>query len=241
MSILNCLHTQLLTYASVRDIIEERQEKSRQARLELRSEQANERRREQEYAGARWKLKRDVKESKRDVTTELEDLARDADRSRAAHLAKIKKLTKAEMEHHNYLGLDRAYRRYVRLNSVPGLFVEFEERNAGVCLDKPVEQNPDLVGAGRADTLKHIRKIYEEMNSSDKENSPEKKRTKVNGQISATKVGVNPDLLVCTADPATCGVHSANTENEQPTSFLYCREQFEQLLNGLNKRGIRER
>lgn len=223
----------------MRSVIEERIDKSRQTKNELRSEQSNERKREQEHATARFKLRRDAKESKRDVSAELEALERAADHKRATNLAKIEELTLAELEHVNYLGYDRAFRRYVKLNSVPGVFVENDGRNAGICLDRPVEQNPELVGAGRDETLKHIRKIVEEMNSSDKENSPEKKKAKVNGQLPA-KVPVNPDLLLCTADPATCIVHST-TKLGEPVSFYYDSNHFEQLLNNLNKRGIRER
>lgn len=108
---MNCLTNQLLTYADVRDVVEERLEKSKQARLELRSIQAIERKREQEYGAARYKMKRDAKENKKDVTTELETLSRESERKRAINHKRIEELTKASLDSQNTLGLDRAYRR----------------------------------------------------------------------------------------------------------------------------------
>ena len=53
MEILTCLINQILTYATVRDVIDERGEKLKQLRAEIRTFQASEMKKEREAAALR--------------------------------------------------------------------------------------------------------------------------------------------------------------------------------------------
>lgn len=97
LKIIECLINQLLTYADVRDTIEERLEQSKQKRMELRSAQAAERRREQEYLAAKIKLKRESKQDP-NLANELENLKKSADKKRIENERKIEKLLKTLAE-----------------------------------------------------------------------------------------------------------------------------------------------
>lgn len=68
------------------------------------------------------------------------------------------------------IGTDRAHRRFWVFASLPGLFVEHDERFAGSCLDKPTPHNLDLIKV--EDTLTYVCKLFEEERNggSDKEN-----------------------------------------------------------------------
>lgn len=75
------------------------------------------------------------------------------------------------MSHTNLpIGCDRAHRRFWLFASLPGLFVEHDERFAGSCLDKPTPHNLELTKM--EDTLSYVCKLFEEERNggSDKEN-----------------------------------------------------------------------
>lgn len=103
LKIIECLINQLLTYADVRDMVEERLEQSKQKRIELRSAQAAERRREQEYLASKIKLKREGKENP-NLGNELENLKRAADKKRIENERKIEKLLKTLSEGQHVIG-----------------------------------------------------------------------------------------------------------------------------------------
>lgn len=103
LKIISCLINQLLTYADVRDLVEERLEQSRQMKLDLRMAQAAERRREQEYVTAKVKLKREGKENS-NLETDLDNLKKATDRKRLENERKIEKLMKATSDYQIILG-----------------------------------------------------------------------------------------------------------------------------------------
>ncbi|EFA07691.2 hypothetical protein TcasGA2_TC030765 [Tribolium castaneum] len=239
LQILSCLMNQLLTYADVRDVVEERMENIRQAKHEYKTILSAEKKREQEFLTARFKLKKSVKTDEK-AATELRKLEAEAEHRRMENQRKMVVLQKAVYEKQVLLGQDRAFRRFYRLESIPGFFLNSEEENPGTCLSNIIEQMPHLVNATRDEVLDHLKKTLKESNSSDKENSPAKNRK--NGQCNGVldqKIELCDDLMMCSANPDTCVVHS-NERRKNLWGFYHENEQIDQLIDGLNKRGVRE-
>lgn len=139
---------------------------------------------------------------------------------------------------------DRAFRKYIKAESVPGIFVDFELSEMGACQDEITPQCPDLINAERKEIIKYLKKQHDDMSNSDKENSPNKKlkKTKISNVMKNSmlldKVH-NRELLMCTADPNSCLLHSTVIEKSR-WLFFSNKEQLEDLLKALNKRGVRE-
>lgn len=240
LKILTCLINQLLTYAEVRDVIEEDLEEQRKLHTEIRNLQIVNRKKEQEFIANKIRIKKDSKANgENDVETEMKKLEEDIETSRKNTESKILRCTKSAYVYGNLIGSDRAYRRYIKTKSLPVIFVENDERNPGVCLDHIVKHRPDLVDADDTTTLKHVRKLLEEnmCNGSDKEN--EHSPIKVNGVGIKQEKDLDTirDLTMCTANNTPCPVH---TQNGAEWSFYYTKENIEDLKSSLNKRGIRE-
>lgn len=138
---------------------------------------------------------------------------------------------------------DRAYRKYIRLDSVPAVFVNSEDNYAGECRQQICKQDPTLVNIDRKQLMNHLRKVlFEEMNSSDKENEPSVSSKIANGSPDSPSTSESEscaDLLMCSATPSTCVVHSTDS-NRTRWFFFHSKEQLEALEANLNKRGIRE-
>lgn len=138
---------------------------------------------------------------------------------------------------------DRAYRKYIRLDSVPAVFINSEDNYAGECRQQICKQDPTLVNIDRKQLMNHLRKVlFEEMNSSDKENEPSVSSKIANGSPDSPSTSESEscaDLLMCSATPSTCVVHSTDS-NRTRWFFFHNKEQLEALEANLNKRGIRE-
>lgn len=138
---------------------------------------------------------------------------------------------------------DRAYRKYIRLDSVPAVFINSEDNYAGECRQQICKQDPTLVNIDRKQLMNHLRKVlFEEMNSSDKENEPSVSSKIANGSPDSPSTSESEscaDLLMCSATPSTCVVHSTDS-NRTRWFFFHSKEQLEALEANLNKRGIRE-
>lgn len=103
LKILSCLMNQLLTYADVRDIIEQRLEQTKQAHAELKSIRIAERKRQQQYLDARIKVRQeDIPENK--IDAELENMKRISEKKALEHERKVEKLVKMEREYQVLLG-----------------------------------------------------------------------------------------------------------------------------------------
>lgn len=139
-----------------------------------------------------------------------------------------------------FFSCDRAHRRYYKLDSIPGLIVQDEELNPGPCLDEIVPQNPALIDAGDKETLLHLREVYEEMNSSDKENSSkDKKKNGLKSKLLMDPAEIS-DLNMCVSNAKTCRIHSKSIKKDA-WYFYDTQEKIEEILKTLNKRGYRER
>lgn len=110
-----CLINQLLTFASVRDMIEEKHEKLHQAKKELRSFILAEQKKEREE-----KEKMRERDKDKDMKTAPKKVTRgNCDEEKKKKLKELQEASKDD-QMMLYLGSDRAYRRYWRLLSVPG-------------------------------------------------------------------------------------------------------------------------
>ncbi|CAH0385775.1 unnamed protein product [Bemisia tabaci] len=264
ITILKCLIDQILTFSAVRDIIDERLDKNKQNKLELKNFQAANIKQERE-AALKLKAKKDAlknlpgdqplppeePESPENSEKQEKELAK----RRQEIQKKVREISEGNMGCQLLpLGLDRAYRRFWLFSSVPGLFVEHNELYAGPCLPKgtPV---PDYNLINNEDTYTYIRKLFEE--GSDKENlgnrasasgSPSKKLlVEKNGGADESQIGnvsrnEKPCCpLTCWGDPATCPVHClARPPNHTYWAFYKDENDINLLIDTLNNRGFRE-
>lgn len=149
------------------------------------------------YSFSCVRIEQSRKKRKKQTTTETEEQKgegeneeseeeEETEEQKAARLAREKKnnsdkqreiqkrrnqLMDEMMGHSNLpIGCDRAHRRFWLFASLPGLFVEHDERFAGSCLDKPTPHNLEL--SKSEDTLSYVCKLFEEERNggSDKEN-----------------------------------------------------------------------
>lgn len=104
LQILACLINQLLTYADVRDVIEERLEKIKQLKIDLKLAQTAERKKEQEYTTGKSKLQKEMKDKPEARNEAMEKLNKEADRRRAENVKKADKLLKAICDLQNVMG-----------------------------------------------------------------------------------------------------------------------------------------
>ncbi|CAB3249511.1 unnamed protein product [Arctia plantaginis] len=263
--ILQCLMNQILSYATVRDVVEEKLEELKNAKQALRMHQINERKREVQVQASKQELRKEaalkkeenklVGEKARVVDEEtkaaIDKLTAENEEKRKEYEKKLKELQIELFDFTSYVGSDRAFRRYWVGRGVAGLFAEAGGEARGACT-KPVAQLPP---AAAADTLAHVTKLFEaqrERAGSDKENesgansrgsSPKKPLTNLNG-LSHKLNGLESttqqlrDLLMCTGDINSCYVHG---KAERPRWVVYhTEEQLDGLIQSLNKRGLRE-
>ncbi|XP_066598355.1 bromodomain adjacent to zinc finger domain protein 1A isoform X2 [Prorops nasuta] len=251
LTLTTCLINQLLTFASVRDIIEERYERVQQAKRELKSFLIAEQRKEKEE---KEKLKEKEKDGKAEEEVQRpKKITRgncEEEKKREEVEQRLKELQLASKDDTMmlYLGADRAHRRYWRFLSIPGIFVENDEWWPGTCLPEGTPYQPGL--EDRESTYAYLRNKFED-EFSDKENSFKKaKKSPKKGNISDKNglksprkdfkhdhVDVRRSLMACTSDK-DCPVHWKRSGPKW--NFYGTQEDIEALLNGLSTRGIRE-
>uniref|UniRef100_A0A182N167 Bromodomain adjacent to zinc finger domain protein 1A n=1 Tax=Anopheles dirus TaxID=7168 RepID=A0A182N167_9DIPT len=163
VQILSCLIHQLLTYGGVRELVEERVERARSARLSYQNNRYAQRRLTvktgSQKNAAREDMKRELaafaggdgpaKEEQRQKLQERleEQCARfDAEAARQMKVlhAESARLKEDFFDYQIYLGTDRCFRKYWLFESLPGLFVEHDRKFAGRCLDVATPNYPGL-------------------------------------------------------------------------------------------------
>ncbi|KAK4885411.1 hypothetical protein RN001_001682 [Aquatica leii] len=240
LKLIHCLMNQILTYSDIRDFIEDNLDKSRQAKIDLKLLQISDRKQDQEYISSRVRISKE-----KDSDVFLVKLTRDHEKKKTQNSKQMKNLMKSSTKFQNLLGQDRAYRKYYKLMSLPGLLLNTEEDFPGVCLEESIKRIPQLVGADKSAVLAHIRKLQDELNnSSDKENMENKEQNetpKVNGVHTPPLVEDDDvsTLLMCNADPSSCVVHSINGKQDN-WGFYYDDKQVDEIIESLNDRGVRE-
>lgn len=128
---------------------------------------------------------------------------------------------------------DRAYRKYIKCENVPGIFIECNSEYVGECQTQLTKQISYELNGSRAKLIKHI--INVKINTaSNKENQPENEV--INGYCLEKQ---NYDeLYMCSTDPSNCIVHSSKNNNKW--FFIHKQEELETLIDCLNMRGLRE-
>ncbi|CAD6232003.1 GSCOCG00001695001-RA-CDS [Cotesia congregata] len=220
LCVATCLINQLLTFAAIRDIIDERNEKVHQARRELKSLIVAEQKKEKEE---KERIKEREKDNKVEGDKTLDDKtddkpkktrgSREEEKLREKYEQQLSKLKLASKDDQMmlYLGSDRAHRRYWRLLSIPGLFVENDDRTPGSCLTDGTPYLPELQDKDSAN--KYLKNKFED-EVSDKENNINEAKT------------------------SQCPVHCKRPETKW--KFYGSSEDIEQVMNNLSIRGLRE-
>ncbi|CAG0901953.1 unnamed protein product [Darwinula stevensoni] len=192
LKILTCLINQILTFAAIRDVMDENIEKYQALRKDIRALRMDEAKKEKEEAAVRAKQKQEDKhkqgESKEkgkernydDLAGELserKDTRRKTETQRKERELITALSTAKATFNISYLGRDRAYRRFWVFSSIPGLFVEHDDDYVGLCLPvaTPVPKEAGTKGPTKEDIRKFFNKQadphHEEKNAgSDKEN-----------------------------------------------------------------------
>lgn len=104
LQVLSCLINQLLTYADVRDVIEERLEKVKQLKSDLKNLQLMEKKREQEQVTIRLKLKNELKADKAKMKEAMEKLEKENEKKQMETNRKISNVFKSIYELQSYMG-----------------------------------------------------------------------------------------------------------------------------------------
>ncbi|XP_046750522.1 bromodomain adjacent to zinc finger domain protein 1A isoform X3 [Diprion similis] len=259
LKVVSCLINQLLTFASIRDVIDERYDKLHQAKKELKLFLIAEQKKEKEE---REKMKEREKEGKvEEEEQKPKKLTRgnyEDEKKKEEYENKLKELQMASRDDQMmlYLGSDRAHRRYWRFLSIPGLFVENDERWPGACLPEGTPYKPELQDESGDAMYAYLKKKFKD-ESSDKENSikelkksPKKVAFSDKNGLKSPRKDLSPKkevkmdfndirqkLNVCTGDK-NCPIHCATTGPQW--SFYGLQENIDSVINALNKRGIRE-
>ncbi|XP_012057721.1 PREDICTED: bromodomain adjacent to zinc finger domain protein 1A [Atta cephalotes] len=256
IKIVTCLINQLLTFASIRDAIEERYDKLHQARRELKLFLLAEQKKEKEE---KEKMREREKEGKlEEEEPKLKKINRGnyEEEKKKEYENKLKELQQASRDDKMmiYLGADRAHRRYWRFISIPGLFVENDERWPGNCLPEGTPHHPEL--QDKEATYAYLKNKFED-EFSDKENSFKKLKKSPKKLLSMDKNGVKSprkessprkefkqdltnikrNLVLCTGDK-DCPVHCKRSLVKW--SFYGDQKDIQALIDSLSTRGVRE-
>ncbi|XP_067619660.1 bromodomain adjacent to zinc finger domain protein 1A isoform X2 [Eurosta solidaginis] len=153
LRILRCLISQILTYSSSLSLIEERMEQVSSTRIELRMLLATENMRlsnlqtqkrtlmnefnqqcMEEYIKTDIEKKKQLEEK---LNKKVAELLAQSERERRKFEQQVQSFNSSLFNFMVYLGMDRAYRKYYVLESMPGIFIEHTPDNLDVCLCEP--------------------------------------------------------------------------------------------------------
>ncbi|ALC46588.1 Acf1 [Drosophila busckii] len=274
MCIARCLMAQILTYSSTINIMEERMEQMAKAKNELRSLVHTENRRLAAVELSKRKLTNehyqqmmtvDQPEQKTAMQTQLNkriaEVCAQSDREHRKHEQQTLELHTQLFNFLVYLGMDRCYRKYYVLESMPGIFVEHApDVDMDCCLTEPpvnktaaeLEKQAQL--PTKRDKLRqHLLAEAKSQQSKpsvnghqqsleNKENQENQHQT--NGHAAAVEeLADDPtpqQLLMCSGNPSNCIVHAAEHDERQTWSYIYKTEDIAALIAALNPLGRRE-
>ncbi|XP_068082217.1 bromodomain adjacent to zinc finger domain protein 1A [Anabrus simplex] len=269
LKIVLCLIHQLMTYPSVRDVIDKRGEKLRQMKMDIRQQQ-NEVKKKRDFLNLRLKEKKGTKpKGEEDMQSDAQNVVTHEDseveqiriekeilRKQQEATKKAKELAKIAMGFRAVpLGTDRLFRRYWTFSSLPGLFmehrgdsIEFLSSSASYKLSSaPVSdigENPASSDKENDDSASCKSRLS---------NSPSKKMLAENNStpsLTSEKLGVVVQSTnKSERDPKGVHLHQdvvSTTSREFPASrepvWSFCckEEDFHLLVERLNAIGIRE-
>lgn len=153
MRILKCLMAQMLTYSGTINLIEERMEQTASARQELKNLVTMQNQRMSKVQTQKRVLtnefnqqcmeeevKKDAEKRKsleEKLNKKVAELLAQSERDHKKFQQQVFKLNQALFNFLVYLGMDRAYRKYYVLESMPGIFVEHPVECMDSCLENP--------------------------------------------------------------------------------------------------------
>ncbi|XP_063703456.1 bromodomain adjacent to zinc finger domain protein 1A [Culicoides brevitarsis] len=194
IKIIKCLMDQILSYSSVRDLLEERLEKAAKARYNYKVLCISEKKREAQVQSEKNKMKDELKKILQDFkgtqaekeelkkkkeaenATKCEQLDAQSEREKTKFIRESQKLKEEFFNYQVFLGCDRAGRNYWLFESVSGLFVEHDMTFAGNCQEKSTVNLPGLANCPADQRNKFIKQMIidrKSSNSNDKENKVE--------------------------------------------------------------------
>ncbi|XP_005179329.2 bromodomain adjacent to zinc finger domain protein 1A [Musca domestica] len=285
MRVIKCLMAQILTYSPTINLIEERMEQMATARQELKTLVSAEKQREAAVQAQKKQLtvefnvqclddevknnpeKRKSLEDK--LNKKIADIMAISDRDRRKFDQQIANTHSSLFNFLVYLGMDRAYRRYYVLESMPGIFVEHPTECSDRCLENPPKNNLTKglsldkanLPKNRGNLRAMLLKMYTEQEKKskndiaaqeDKENQNQQNGSVVNGlangHSNGEKMDVDDDestpsqykLFMCTGNPRECIVHDERNPDRHRWAYLYKKEDLEALIESLNPLGYRE-
>lgn len=265
LTILKCLIAQIISYSTIKDVIEERIDSTSKARLELRNLITAEKRREAALVKQKNTLRMEVRQKvsetegtseekailqkklDEEVETAIKNLDIRAERDKAAFKKASNELQQKIFAYQLHLGSDRAHRSYWLFESLPGLFIEHDPIESR-CLDVPVQNIHELAHCEPADRKKCIIKLLREQQIADNKENNTMNSTPLDptGPIvqKTDSSGITQrELVMCTGRNKSeiCPVHSSLDPNRTTWSFIYTKEEINALINALNVRGHREK
>lgn len=242
--LINCLMNQILTFSSYRVQLQNTVIKVKNARLEFKSALAAEKRKTQEIMQKKKEMKL--------LNSEAQDVETADQKANNYRInewnKKLTELTDLGMTAQILpLGTDRAYRKYWLFASMPGLFVEDDEPNPGICLPN----GTPISNIDEKDPLLYVKRLFE-MNEKENvgvaraslSNTPSKKRfidDSINSSFlsNGNFVEQKKSLLCCYGPENKCPVHCVN-ENKLAWGYYNTPEELDSLIDSLNSRGLRE-
>ncbi|XP_055376514.1 bromodomain adjacent to zinc finger domain protein 1A [Condylostylus longicornis] len=187
LKIVNCLISQIMTYSSTLNVIDERMENIVKARSKIRLLLANENKRLSNITSEKKKLQQQFQLECFEQKDNLEFQAQKQTKQEELHkqiesidAKALKEKQKFDIELSNeyssifnfmvYLGSDRAYRKYYVLESIAGIFIEHPTECNDHCLKNPPKNSHLLLNAPknkkdlRTFLTQHYNKIEKEQN-----------------------------------------------------------------------------
>ncbi|KAH8318080.1 hypothetical protein KR074_007621 [Drosophila pseudoananassae] len=272
MELIRCLMSQILTYSGTINLIEERMEQTAKARQELRNLVVGENKRLAAVEISRKKITQTHQplisaaepDNKQAVVEKMNksiaELHAQSDHLHRKHLQQVNQLHSQLFNFLVYLGMDRCYRKYYVLESMPGIFVEHSADSMDTCLEHPpLNKSPTEIRKqaqlpkNRKDLRVYLLKLYGEDEKKSRRSAKQSMENKenqehrVNGTTEPMEVETDPpeiptqfELMMCSGDSRNCIVHDPANGQRQRWSYIYKSEEIDELIGSLNPQGFRE-
>ncbi|KAH8312286.1 hypothetical protein KR044_010076 [Drosophila immigrans] len=280
--VVNCLMAQILTYSATINIVEERMEKMAKAKVDLRTLMLAENRRLTAVEANKRKLTSEhhqqcmnkelnlnagqKEELSEQLNRRIAELITQSDREQRKHEQQVMKLQSELFNFLVFLGMDRCYRKYYVLESMPGIFVEHTVDNMmDTCLEQPPHNiSPDelrkraQMPKQRKELRFYLLKLYGDNDKKSRKSNKqslenkENQENRLNGHApSSEPIDISGDdeeqppptqseLFMCSGDSSNCPVHNSRHGQRRMWSYLYKPEDIDALINSLNPLGRRE-
>jgi len=270
--LIRCLMSQILTYSGTINLIEERMEQTAKAKQDLRALVVGENKRLAAVEINRKKLTHThhlevgaAEPEKREAMVEklnksIAELHAQSDTQHRKHEQQMLKLHTQLFNFLVYLGMDRCYRKYYVLESMPGIFVEHSPDSMDTCLEQPPANKSQLeirqqatLPRSRKDLRLYLLKLYGEDDKKTRKRvkqsleNKENQEHRLNGSAEPMEVETDPpeapsqfELMMCSGDKRNCIVHDPRNGQRQRWSYIYKPEEIEDLIKALNPNGLRE-